>query len=165
MFSTLYFAHQSRINTIKYNKTSKLIVDKLNIVDNLKLKLDTLLHEMNFKSFGDTEQAKPNSLNQESQKYLDENNLVYNFKDIHNLLLACKQQHECVDARRKYGTDKIFMLLPKKLFTEMSEINMLAFGTKSCTKLEFFITEDGVLDNKKLLEENTCLLKISGFKA
>lgn len=99
----------------------------------------------------------------QQEKYLDENNLAYNFKDIYNLLLKCENQRECVDAKRKYGTDKIFMLLPKKLFTEMSEINMLAFGTETCDKLEFFITENGILDDKKLLEKNDCLLKISGF--
>ena len=97
------------------------------------------------------------------KKYLDENNMVYSFKSIHNLLLECKGQRECIDAKRKYGTDKVFMLLPKGLFTEMSEINMLAFGTESCNKLEFFITEKGLLDEKKLIEVNKCLLNIDGF--
>lgn len=98
------------------------------------------------------------------KKYLDENNLAYNFTDIHNLLLACENQVECINAKVKYGTDRVFMLLPKKLFTEMSEINMLAFGTKSCSKLDFVITKDGILDNKKLIEKNECLLNIQGFK-
>jgi len=70
--STLYFANQSQTNTLKYNETSKVIIDKLNIIDNLKLKLDTLLEEMNFKEFGETEQAKLNRLNKKSQAYLSE---------------------------------------------------------------------------------------------
>ena len=67
----IYSAHQSQENTIKYNEISKIIVDKLNVMDNLKLKLDTLLHEINLKEFGETEQAKLNRLNQESQAYLE----------------------------------------------------------------------------------------------
>ena len=67
----LYFANQSQENTIKYNEISKIIVDKLNVMDNIKLKLDTLLHEISFKAFGETEQAKLNRLNQESQAYLE----------------------------------------------------------------------------------------------
>ena len=70
--SILYFANISYENTIKYNEKSKTIIDKLNIVDNLKLKLDTLLHEMKFKEFGETEQFKLNKLNQESKAYLAE---------------------------------------------------------------------------------------------
>jgi len=101
---------------------------------------------------------------QNQKKYLDEQNVVYNFQSIHNLLLACENQRECIDVKRKYGTDRVFMLLPKKLFIEMSEINMLAFGTNSCTKLDFVIKEDGELDYEKLIQENTCLLKIPGFK-
>ena len=98
------------------------------------------------------------------KKYLDNNNLEYTFKGIYNLLLDCNEQIECIEAKQKYGTEKIFILLPRKLFTEMSEINMLAFGTEKCDKLEFFITKDGLLDNKKLIDENECLLKIDGFK-
>ena len=60
--SILYFANISYENTIKYNEKSKTIIDKLNIVDNLKLKLDTLLHEMKFKEFGEMEQSKLNNL-------------------------------------------------------------------------------------------------------
>jgi len=97
-------------------------------------------------------------------RYLDENNLAHNFKDIHNLLLECENQRECVNAKIKYGTNRVFMLLPKTLFTEMSEINMLAFGTESCSKLEFIITKSGMLDHEKLIKDNKCLLQIPGFK-
>jgi len=68
----LFLANKSYTNTIQYNEKSKSIVDKLNIIDNVKLKLDTLLNEMNFKKFGETEQAKLNRLNQESKVYLSE---------------------------------------------------------------------------------------------
>lgn len=68
----LYFSNLSYQNTINYNKTSKIIIDKLNVVDNLKLKLDTLLCEMQFKSFEQSKQAKLNRLNKKSQKYLAE---------------------------------------------------------------------------------------------
>jgi len=66
----LCLANQSYTTTIKYNETSKIIIDKLNIVDNLKLKLDILLHKMKFKEFEKTEQAKLNKLNEQSQTYL-----------------------------------------------------------------------------------------------
>jgi len=68
----LYFLNLSHKNTIKYNEQSKIIINKLNIIDNLKLKLDILLHEMKFKEFGKTEQFKFNQLNKESQAYLAE---------------------------------------------------------------------------------------------
>ena len=64
-----FFAKQSYENTIKYNETSKIIINKLNIIDNITLKVDTLLHEMNFKFFGN-EQLKLNMLIKESQEYL-----------------------------------------------------------------------------------------------
>lgn len=70
LLSSFYFANLSYQNTIKYNQTSKIIIDKLNVVDNLKLKLDTLLCEMQFKSFEQSKQAKLNRLNKESQTYL-----------------------------------------------------------------------------------------------
>lgn len=70
LLSMLFFANQSSKNTIQYNKTSKIIIDKLNIVDNLKLKLDIILQEMNFKGFEGREQARLNRLNQKSQGYL-----------------------------------------------------------------------------------------------
>jgi len=44
-------------------------MNKLNIIDNITLKVDTLLHEMNFKFFGN-EQLKLNMLIKESQEYL-----------------------------------------------------------------------------------------------
>lgn len=66
----LYLANKSHQNTIKYNEKSKIIIDKLNIVDNLKLKVDKVLHELNFKPFESTQQAKLNKLSQESKHYL-----------------------------------------------------------------------------------------------
>lgn len=66
----MYFVTLSYQNTIKYNQTSKVIINKLNVVDNLQLKLDTLLCEMQFKSFEQSKQAKLNRLNKKSQEYL-----------------------------------------------------------------------------------------------
>lgn len=66
----LYLTSNSYQNTIKYNEKSKIIIDKLNIVDNLKLKVDNVLHELNFKPFEATQQAQLNKLSKESKYYL-----------------------------------------------------------------------------------------------
>lgn len=68
--SLLYFANKSYESTLKYNQKSKIIIDKLNIVDNLKLKADRVLHELDFKSFDVTQQSKLNKLSKESEHYL-----------------------------------------------------------------------------------------------
>jgi hypothetical protein len=99
-----------------------------------------------------------------TKTYKDSQGAEYQFSSIYNLLLdECKEQEECKEAKEKFG-DGIRILLPKNLFDEMAKINMLAFGTKSCSKLDFFVKEDGFLDYKKTIEQNPCLEKISGFK-
>jgi len=99
-----------------------------------------------------------------TQTYNDNRGKQYQFDSIYNLLLdECHEQKECKEAKKKFGNN-IFILLPKKLFNEMSNINMLAFGTKSCNKLDFFVKKDGMLDYKKTIDENSCLKKINGFE-
>lgn len=103
--------------------------------------------------------------NTETQSYFGVNGVEYQFDSIYNLLLdKCNEQRECVEAKQKFG-EQVFILLPKNLFEEMAKINMLAFGTNACTKLNFFVKEEGTLNYKKTLEENSCLEKISGFKS
>jgi hypothetical protein len=100
----------------------------------------------------------------DKQNYCDIDGVDYPFDSIYNLLLdECKKQPKCIEAKKRFG-EEVYILLPKNLFNEMSKINMLAFGTESCTQLEFFVKKDGSLNYKKTIEENSCLEKISGFK-
>lgn len=99
-----------------------------------------------------------------TQSYYDTDQKVYQFNSIYNLLLdKCDKQPACVEAKERFG-DQVYILLPRNLFDEMSQINMLAFGTNSCQRLEFFVKEDGFLDYQKTIKKNSCLSKIYGFR-
>jgi len=108
--------------------------------------------------------AKIVFFNNKTQSYFGTNGVEYQFDSIYNLLLdECKEQKECIEAKQEFG-EKVYILLPKHLFSEMAKINMLAFGTNVCSKLDFFIKPNGVLDYKTTIDKNRCLEKISGFK-
>ena len=102
--------------------------------------------------------------NEKTKSYFSPNGVEYQFDSIYNLLLdKCNEQRECLEVKQEFGK-RVFILLPKTLFEEMAKINMLAFGTNSCTKLDFFVKKNGFLDYKKVIEKNSCLEKINGFK-
>jgi len=82
-----------------------------------------------------------------------------------NKFLACENQQECVEAKNRFGQDKEFViLLPQNLFKDISQVGMIAFGEKTCKTLHFNIEQNGSLDKKRLLQDNECLEKISGFR-
>ena len=92
--------------------------------------------------------------------------IVFNFlkNEKFHKFIECKQQQECVEAKKKFGENKdFFILLPSSLFDEISKISMIAFGIKSCNKLKFYITPKGLINKEKLFK-NKCLNNIQGFK-
>jgi hypothetical protein len=108
--------------------------------------------------------AKIVYFNAKIEKYCDLRGIEYPFDSIYNLLLdECSKQKECIEAKKQFG-ERVYILLPKDIFDEISKISMLAFGTKSCSKLQFVINKDGVLNYTEIIKSNTCLEKISGFK-
>jgi hypothetical protein len=83
----------------------------------------------------------------------------------YSLPLACEQQIECQEARKKYGGGvNAYILLPDEVFNKIGKISILAFSKASCTSVEYVINKDGELDLKKLAEQNECLNEIYGFK-
>jgi len=77
--------------------------------------------------------------------------------------LECEEQKECVEAKEVFRNQEFVILLPNKLLNDISKISMLAFGSKSCNKLKFDITDEGILDREELFK-NKCLDSIDGIK-
>jgi len=80
-------------------------------------------------------------------------------------LLKCKNQKECLDIKATLSSDeKAYILLPDKLFNEISKLSLVAFDEKSCKNLVFHIGNNGKLNKEELISSNSCLLKINGFQ-
>ena len=74
-------------------------------------------------------------------------------------LIKCTTQNEC----GKHGDKELYIALSKKTVSEISEITITALEPEYCKSLIFVISEDGNINIDKLLTDNTCLTKISGF--
>lgn len=109
------------------------------------------------------------------KKLFDEATLVYSdgekYVDIEknepptytSLLIECGDQLECKKARKIHKNKKIYVYLPERTFSYLSEITLIALEPGFCKSLKFTIDDNGDVDDSALRADNKCLSKISGF--
>jgi len=98
-------------------------------------------------------------------EYYTLNNAVYLADRSFVYLGKCSNEiKECTEAYSKYNQDEVFIVYPEKLQESISNLSLLALGNNLCKKVDFIVNYDGNLEYEKMLEKNTCLLKIKDYE-
>jgi hypothetical protein len=95
--------------------------------------------------------------------YNSNNNNTYIAKSNYTYLDECSNNIiECREALN--NNRKAFIVYPKKLQKEISDLVFLSLGTGACKKISLVIKRNGKLDHKKNLLLNKCFKKLHGYE-
>jgi hypothetical protein len=83
--------------------------------------------------------------------------------DFYYFLDCDKRIFECNAAISKYKTTDVFIVLPDKVYNDISKLTTLAFGKKVCASIKYHIAKTGQIDYLQLQKDNPCLNKLNGF--
>lgn len=92
----------------------------------------------------------------DNKRYVEKESSYTYLEECNALIIECQKAMKI--------NKNAFIIYPKKLQKEISDIVFLSLGTGSCKKLNLLVKENGELDYKENLSLNKCLKNLHGFE-